>query len=324
MQFTELAGDSAGTAGVIVGGSLPEVLLMVRRPPSSNNRPSNRDDSTSPRRTCPANGIPYPGALDPCSSGARPRRSAKTNTAAKRTRELTPIPSTVWTTGSNPIGSAATWPVPIVEPITTSFSAVGDRVLLAPWPASEAHRAARDRDVRVARDAGRALGRDATVAQLVPDASSPADAVVLDGPGSAQTAGRARADLIITVLPSNTENDDGSSLETFAIAAARLLVFGGILAVYTHIDASAGRLIDQSGAMVAAAQNADLLYLQHIVTLHTPIRNGRLQPPPRVVWPVRDDVDHCAQQFGSPAPHTRVHGNVLVFGQAHADAADLR
>ncbi|MEV6823349.1 hypothetical protein [Amycolatopsis sp. NPDC051102] len=103
-----------------------------------------------------------------------------------------------------------------------------------------------------------------------------------------------------------------------------MLVFGGILAVYTHTDWSTGRLIDQSGAMVAAAQNADLLYLQHIVTLHTSIRNGRLQPPPQTVGSVRDDVSQRAQRLGSPEPHTRVHGDVLLFAQAHADAADLR
>ncbi|MFI5591683.1 hypothetical protein ACIA5G_42000 [Amycolatopsis sp. NPDC051758] len=109
-----------------------------------------------------------------------------------------------------------------------------------------------------------------------------------------------------------------------AIAAARALAFGGILAVYTHSDWSSGRLIDPSGPMIAAAQNADLLYLQHIVTLHTPIRNGRLQPPTATD---RTALAPGGREPAAPMTHTRAHGDVLVFAQAHADATqpeDLR
>jgi len=207
--------------------------------------------------------------------------------------------------------------VPIVESITTSFSAAGARVLLAPWPATEVCSPADNRELVAVCDAVRALRRDTVVADLVPAASSSAEATpMLVAPkkrasrgaaDSEPTADRALADLIITVLPPNAE--PGGSVETVAIAAARTLVFGGVLAVYTHTDWSTGRLIDQSGAMVAAAQNADLLYLQHIVTLHTPIRNSRLQPPTQAAGP-------HASQLGSPAAHTRVHGDVLVFAQA--------
>ncbi|MEU4252450.1 hypothetical protein AB0F15_34110 [Amycolatopsis sp. NPDC026612] len=221
--------------------------------------------------------------------------------------------------------------MPIVESITTSFSAAGARILLAPWPTTEVCSAPGARELVAACEAVRALGRDTVVADLVPAAPSPAEAAIrLAAPkkqtphgadASKQATDRTRADLIITVLPPHHE-DDGS-VETVAIAAAGRLVFGGVLAVYTHSDWSSGRLIDRSGAMIAAAQNADLLYLQHIVTLHTAIRNGRLQPP-QADGPVRDDADRRAWKPGSPTPHTRVHGDVLVFAQAHADTADLR
>ncbi|WP_410645310.1 hypothetical protein [Amycolatopsis sp. lyj-346] len=224
--------------------------------------------------------------------------------------------------------------MPIVESITTSFSAAGARVLLVPGPAAaEAHRAANDHELAVARHAVRALGRDAVVAELVLTASPSADTAagglaalneraMRDEVAPGMAVDSARADLIITMLPSNADND--ASVETLAIAAARMLVFGGVLAVYTHTDWSTGRLIDPSGPMIAAAQNADLLYLQHIVTLHTPIRNGRLHPPPGSVGPTHDDAGQHAYQLGAPAPHARVHGDVLVFAQAHADTADLR
>jgi len=301
---------------------------VTRRPPAPTNRPSNRDDSDRPRRTRSANGIPYPGAPDPSGPSVRPRRST-TTTEAERTRELPPIPPTVWTTGPDPIDPAATWPVPIVESITTSFSAPGARVLIAPWPTSGT---AGDRELAVARDAVFALGRDAMVAELGTAAQSLADGggrgltapkqrALRDEKASAPTADGARADLIITVLPTNGGGD--GSAEALAIAAARVLVFGGILAVYTHTDWSTGRLIDRSGAVIASAQNADLLYLQHIVTLRTPIRDGRLQPPPEPLGPVPDDAHHHPHQVGAAAPHTRAHGDVLVFAQAHAGTADL-
>ncbi len=125
-------------------------------------------------------------------------------------------------------------------------------------------------------------------------------------PGTAESIDR--ADLVITSLP--PEGGAGGSAEAVAIAAAQALVFGGILAVYTCSDWSSGRLSDPSGPMIAAAQNADLLYLQHIVTLLTPIRKCRLQP---LTATERADV--------APRTHVRAHSDVLVFAQAHAGAA---
>ncbi|MET8846017.1 hypothetical protein [Amycolatopsis sp. NPDC004625] len=290
---------------------------MTRRPPPSNTRPSNRDDSSRPHRTRAINGVPYPGAPDPSGSSAQLRRATKTAGATNRARESTPTPPTVWTTGPEPIDPATNWPIPIVETITTSLSARGARVLLTAWPTT-----ARNRELIAACDAVRVLERDAAVADFSPAApagemSGPRTSrrrAVRGGASSEQNVDRPQADLIITALPPNHGFD-----ASFAMAAARRLTFGGILAVYTHCDWSTGRLIDRSGAVIAAAQNADLLYLQHIVTLHTPIRNCRLQPPSQARGPVRGDAVHS----GSPAPHTRVHGDVLVFAQAQADTADL-
>src|SRR5262249_29401590 len=95
------------------------------------------------------------------------------------------------------------------------------------------------------------------------------DPAVLDGPDPVP----ADTDLIITSLRPEHSGEHTSDL--VALVAARLLRVGGILAVLTHSDWSRGELIDPTGAVVASAQNADLLYLQHIVALHVPVRGGR-------------------------------------------------
>lgn len=82
--------------------------------------------------------------------------------------------------------------------------------------------------------------------------------------------------------------------------------------------------------MVTAGQNADLLYLQHIVALHTPVRDGRFHladaHPDVPSGGVRGDRDtddndararHRASVRGLPAPHRRIHSDVLVFAQPH-------
>ncbi len=292
---------------------------MTRRPPSSANRPSNRDDSTRPQRPRSVNGIPYPGAPDPVASSARTRRSPKRSTTS---RELAPIPPTVWTAGPDPIDPAAAWPVPIIETITTSFSAPGARVLLAPWPTAEEapSRATGAGELDAALDAMHTLGRHPAITKL--ELLTAIEVPISGEAASAWLPADDRVDLVITSLPPERGTD--GSVEAVAIAAARALAFGGILAVYTHSDWSSGRLTDPSGPMIAAAQNADLLYLQHIVTLHTPIRNGRLQTPTATD---RTALALGGRELAAPMTHARAHGDVLVFAQAHADAAqpeDLR
>lgn len=309
---------------------------MTRRTPSSASRPSNRDDSPRPHRARPANGIPYPGAPAPAASSERSHPAAKTTKRVDRARTLAPIPPTVWTAGPDPIDPAAVWPVPIIEAITTSFSRPGDRVVLAPWPAQalETRDPADDSELTVARDAVDGLGRDAVIAELGPTSSSWAAGTADAAHDRAEprhvvrlgAAATDRANLVVTSMP--PERGIDGSAEMLALAAARALAFGGVLAVYTRSDWSTGRLTDPSGPMIVAAQNADLLYLQHIVTLLTPIRGGRLQPLSEPRQQVSNDVARSAQLVGTPVPaHVRVHGDVFVFAQAHADAAqpeDLR
>ena len=80
-------------------------------------------------------------------------------------------------------------------------------------------------------------------------------------------------------------------------------------------------LTDPTGSVVAAAQNADLLYLQHIVAVHTPIRDGAFAV--ELSHPTDDEyvlAEHRAAVRGLPAPHLRIHSDVLVFAQPHVPA----
>nr|WP_229904464.1 hypothetical protein [Lentzea cavernae] len=106
------------------------------------------------------------------------------------------------------------------------------------------------------------------------------------------------------------------------LTAARLLRVGGIFVALTHSTSSSGELTDRSGQLVTSAQYADLLYLQHIVAVHVPIRGGTFQV---------DVGDHGAEELrrarhrsavrGLPAPHHRIHSDVLVFAQPHNHVA---
>lgn len=180
-----------------------------------------------------------------------------------------------------------------------------------------------------------------------PSSRSGLDSTVLDGPDAVSP----HTDLIITSLRVHRDDvtrDHASDL--VALVAARLLRVGGILAVITHCDWPQGELIDPTGAVVASAQNADLLYLQHIVALHVPMRDGRFAtelltdiPGPaddsdrgsgessveggvhrataaarsRGVVEQQARATHRAAVRGLPAPHQRVHSDVLVFAQPH-------
>jgi hypothetical protein len=279
----------------------------------------------------------------------RPARAVTSSRTSSQARPAAPTPATVWAAGPDPIDPGATWPVPIIETITTSFSAPGARVLLAPWPAPTADPTAStaspaDKEIAAARGAVDSLGRTASVARLVPgrtqsggssqpfwsdfitdsvhsttlpkrQTNAPSETPATGVHADAGDLARGRADLIITVLPAGRSED--GSVDAMALAAAGLLTFGGILAVYTHSHWYTGRLLDPSGSMVAAGQSADLVYLQHIVTLHTPIHDGHLQPPL-----TRDEhaeyarASRRAAAQGLPAPHLRAHGDVLVFAQA--------
>lgn len=124
-------------------------------------------------------------------------------------------------------------------------------------------------------------------------------------------------DLIISSLRPGLSGDHSADL--IALFAARRLRLGGILVVLTHCDWTTGQLTDPTGAVVAAGQNADLLYLQHIVAVHTPVRDGRFRLPDEHPDHVGDSTRarHRARVRGLPLPHHRIHSDVLVFTQPH-------
>jgi hypothetical protein len=136
------------------------------------------------------------------------------------------------------------------------------------------------------------------------------------------------ADLIVTSLPPRRSGDHGhgNTADLIALYAARRLRVGGILVVLTHCDWTSGELTDPTGAVVTAGQNADLLYLQHIVALHTPVRDGRFRLADAQSDGVHGDRDtddgdararHRASVRGLPPSHQRIHSDVLVFAQPH-------
>jgi hypothetical protein len=94
--------------------------------------------------------------------------------------------------------------------------------------------------------------------------------------------------------------------------------------------------------VVASAQNADLLYLQHIVALHVPVRDDRFAT--ELLTDIESAAEgtvgrtvntaitnaaaeqqtrpaHHAAVRGLPAPHRRIHSDVLVFAQPPIRAA---
>lgn len=273
----------------------------------------------------------------------------------------TPTPPTVWTAGPTPIPLDATWPTALVARIVASFSKPGEQVVLLPWPTPHTHEQSTavavdksshhadgtepDTELADALHTVEDLDRTGRV-QRVPaspttsgQAPRPFWADLVDGSGptfavdptaatgavestasAAPTTASPAADLIITVLRANHSGDHTADL--VALFAARLLRRGGVLAVLTHCDWDSGELTDPTGAVVAAGQNADLLYLQHIIACHAPVRDGRFAITDEHCGNDLDNAAgsrarHRAEVRGLPTPHRRIHSDVLVFTQPH-------
>ena len=321
---------------------------------------STRPASTRSSARRGAERRPYPTAstttrISPAKPGSPTARSRSRGTVT------TPTPATVWTAGPAPIDLRAAWPTAIVEKIVGAFSEPGGRVALLPWPTpgyrprftpvfsdgvlDHAPGAEPDDEVADALAAVEGLHRTGRVVRVpveetttgpgsrpfwadlvgTPDGtpatvSSPSHSDLRDGVLDGAQAAPANTDLIITSLRPEDGGDHASDL--VALVAARLLRVGGILAVITHCDWPEGELIDPTGAVVASAQNADLLYLQHIIALHAPVREGRfaVDTLTELDGPAADRqarIAHRAAVRGLPAPHRRVHSDVLVFAQPH-------
>ncbi|MEU3767925.1 hypothetical protein AB0E55_22980 [Amycolatopsis keratiniphila] len=221
--------------------------------------------------------------------------------------DLDPAPTTVMRTGTD--GSAMTGEASVAA-VREAVRALGRTIDTVTFPSG---------------DGGSAASSRPFWADLVTDADDPSAALAgtpsaptrtsasgsAEGPESARGA---RADLVIVSLPSHAA--ESAPLDRLALLAANRLRHGGILAVYTHSDWTTGELVDPTGSIVAAAQHADLLYLQHIVTLHAPVEKGRLHAVPSTAAAVEyDRARHRAVVRGLSAPHLRVHGDVLAFAQ---------
>ncbi|MEV6602737.1 hypothetical protein [Kutzneria sp. NPDC051319] len=295
---------------------------------------------------------PYPTAST--TTRVSPAKPGSTGaTARSRGSKSTPTPATVWTAGPVPIDLDAVWPTAIVAKIVTSFSVPGGRVVLLPWPTTHTrlrlavvgadgvidHAPGTEPDAELADalDTIEGLGRTGRVVRVAADpsvsgpASEPFWADLVSGSDRAPAAlseptpaggdgrvldgvatGAKQADLIITSL--RPEHSGNRASDLVALLAARLLRVGGILVVLTHCDWTQGELVDPSGPVVASAQNADLLYLQHIIALHAPVRDGAFAT--ELVGRAADEyarTRHRAAARGLPAPHRRIQSDVLVF-----------
>lgn len=199
----------------------------------------------------------------------------------KPRRGATPgsIPSTLWACGPTPIDVADSWPPRVLTRALLEYSAPGERVLLMP---------------------------------ATPDA----ERVIVDldrVPASALGGGQfADTDLIVaTTLAPNT-----AGLSPWAVAeeAASRLRAGGLLVVLArcHRDQD-GTFHDRSGELIVAAQNTDLLYLQHLVAVGvhgTDIAATR--PDNSGASGEHSDTGRSGVVFTEPS-----HIDVLVFLQPH-------
>jgi hypothetical protein len=138
-----------------------------------------------------------------------------------------------------------------------------------------------------------------------------ADTAVAAPPGTADagdvaTAPHAPQSVDVDVVFADLTDTDHRPVDgRLGMIAAGVLRGGGILAVLTRCHPNPdGVLVDASGGIVASAQDADLLYLQHIVI------------PVRPLLPVRRT--YAAQprpKLDPPAAHVVVHADLLVFAR---------
>jgi hypothetical protein len=120
-------------------------------------------------------------------------------------------------------------------------------------------------------------------------------------------------DLIVT--STGPDGIDEPSADRVALLAARALRAGGILAVLTHSHQHEGELRDRTGTVVTAGQNADLLYLQHVVAVHGPVHHADTN--------TGTDADADPATTGEWGRHRRVHDDLLVLVQPRDHALDL-
>ncbi|GAB2709552.1 hypothetical protein [Nocardia thraciensis] len=194
------------------------------------------------------------------------------NPRSSATRRV--VPSTVWAAGTTPIDPGDRWPTPVVSRAVTEFSAPGDRVLLMDWPEP------------TSRGPLTVLPSDTGDALTVIDGLSRTGRIAPGLPGPDDGAELVLASLLAPDL------DPVAAADRVAELASARLAEGGLLVVLSRCGHSeTGVLTDPVGAVVSAAQAADLLYLQHIIAapLHgTTVSTG----DPDIATPARHTVAH--------------------------------
>ncbi len=256
------------------------------------------------------------------------------------------------------VDPAAVWPTVILRQIVAAFSRTGDEVVLTPWPSDTGAapvdhrtraaevtqdrpgRAAADGDLDTALDTVARLHRCPRVIELgsgrAIGASAPEPMEIRPADDKAGLSHGGTAELVVTSMPPHPT----AALHADAVAlhAARELRFGGILVVLTHCHLDGGVLRDPTGPMIAAAQNADLLYLQHIVAVHLPVHDlraatgsdptaapdgsGSVGTGSDVAGHGRTGAQPARSGSAEPdacrrAEPRRVHSDVLAFAQPH-------
>ncbi|MBF6207229.1 MULTISPECIES: hypothetical protein [Nocardia] len=194
------------------------------------------------------------------------------------------IPSTLWALGPEPLDPTDRWPDRALVHTITEFSAPGSRVMLLGWPAP------------VTRGALRIIETD-TVAALstIGDLGRHG----LDAPTDRTWRGEP-VDLVVASLLAD-HLDPIAAAEHITALATEVLAMGGLLVVFSRCrHSNSGILSDPAGSVVAAAQAADLLYLQHIIA--APISGQIVTATP-------------APAPSGNARHAIAHTDVFVFLQ---------
>ncbi|WP_249644393.1 hypothetical protein [Nocardia sputi] len=209
---------------------------------------------------------------------ASSRRPRSTSAAVR-------VPSTLWALGPAPLDPEDRWPDRVLAHAIAEFSEPASRVMLLGWPAP------------VARGALRIIEPD-TAAALA--AIGELDRHGLDAPTDRNWSGEP-VDLVIASLLADHLAPIAAAEHVTALAT-EVMALGGLLVVLSRCRHSdSGVLRDPAGSVVAAAQAADLLYLQHIIA--APVSGTTITAA------LADPA------VSGTAPHIVAHTDVFVFLQ---------
>ncbi|MFX0578822.1 hypothetical protein [Nocardia nepalensis] len=215
----------------------------------------------------------------------RPSRSATGPTSPAT--GMVAVPSTLWAAGSKPFDPDDRWPEPILSRAVREFCVPGGRALLIGWPTPTTR-------------GGLHVAEPDTAAALVTVAALGRHGVSEPDPGAGEPV-----DLVVVSLLADHFDPVGAADRVAGLGVERLAM-GGLLVVLGRCRHSGeGVLVDPAGAVVAAAQAADLLYLQHIIAV--PVTGHTITATAA--------ADALAPSAGR---HVVAHADVFVFLQPSA------